>query len=168
MRPGIFCAPILLMITLPWWYQAKAQELSVEITSVEPRERSSFLITYVVQGDSDADYEVDVYLISDADPGFNKRLSALSGDVSGRITGAPRKVTWRAREDFPDAPVGESYRFKLNVHRAGGGGIAWYYIAAPVAVGGIVAAILLSQKDSPPPETNNGVTPTIPLPPTRP
>jgi hypothetical protein len=153
--------PFVVVVFIFATQNLNGQELRSEITSVELKSETEAVITYNLAGDPQAEYEIEVILLSEKDPDFELTLRIVSGDVGkGKFAGEGRTIKWNFGADFPEVAVGQHYKFKLIVSKVTGGGIPWYvYAGGSVLVGGL--AILLVSKEKPPPPK------PIPFPPAR-
>jgi hypothetical protein len=138
-----------------------------EIIKVEKKGENEVVITYELNGDRNADYEVEFYLTSDKDPSFKIRLKSLKGDVEGKLAGSPRKITWDHVSDYPAVKPGEEYRVKMKWDRVSGGW-PWYVYAGASAVVGGAAYLLTRPGEEQQQQTDVQPIPTVPLPPSRP
>lgn len=85
---------------------------------VDLRSESEVIITYDLDGEAGAQYEIRVFLLREDDPAFRLRLSNAVGDIGrGRSAGKDLRISWNSRADFPEAIEGAQYRFEFEVSR---------------------------------------------------
>jgi hypothetical protein len=104
------------------------------------------IIYYDLSGDKKDEYEVEIFLKSEADLLFKLTPINLSGDIGeGYFVGKGRKILWQYTRDLGAPLDGDEYYFEINVTRLGG--IPWYYYVGGTALAGGLAAILVIKKD---------------------
>ena len=97
---------------------ARAVVQNVRNIRVDVRSESEVVITYDLDGEPDAQYEVRVFLLREGDPSFRLRLNTVVGDIGrGRSAGNDLRIVWNARADYPGAIEGSQYRFEFDVSR---------------------------------------------------
>jgi len=151
----------LTMLTLLSGLLSRAQDVRGEVKKVELA-GDEVTLTFDLQGSTDENYVIAVFLVPSKHPQAARELSAVRGDVGkGKFAGVGRKIIWTMSE-FADLEEGEIYGFRITVDRPG---IPWYYWAGGgAAVAGGAALLLMKtnpQAATPAPASN-------PLPPGRP
>lgn len=154
----------LICLSLCWWQTSASQQVPVVVKDVEVLEGKEVRITYELTEDADEEYQVEAYLFSEKDQTANRKLTALGGDLAGKIAGGIRRIIWDYQADYPNAVAGDAYRIRLVINKmSSGSSWYWYAGASAVAVGTAAVVLLGKGTDGPPPPI-----PQIPMPPARP
>ena len=144
---------------------ASPQSVDVENVRAQVKSEGVIEITYDLVGSADAEYEVQLFLVSGiGGSAQSRRLENASGDVGiVKIIGKGRRITWAMKTEFPNPLPGMEYEFEVTASIRTGGGLGWYvYAGAAVLVGGVAALVI-----KPPAKEETGTQKTIPLPPSR-
>jgi hypothetical protein len=160
--------PALALFVLLFSSVGMAQFPDLRIQKVEVKD-SLVVVTYELIGDSDSQYDIEVYLVSPKNPTLRKKLGSLVGDVGPNVKpGGGKSFIWESRRDLSHPRAGEEFQLELQYGNSPSGGIPWYYYAG----GGVALAVGAYFIVRPPPPDDNPVTkvtiPQVPIPPARP
>jgi len=153
----LYCFTLIVIIS-SYGFSQKVSNVSHEL------EGDNIIISYDLEGDADANYNVSVVLRREEYSGFQIIPKSVSGDIGeGKFVGKQRKIVWDVSKDYRIDPEVSDYYFEVKATIVSGG-IPWYYFAGGAVLGGGAAALLLLK----PQETNSSVRVPIGSPPLRP
>ncbi len=106
------------------------------------RDGAAVEIIYDIVDGIDADYKVELFMVSERDRNYEFKLKRTTGDVGeGRFYGRGKTIAWRYDLEFPGGLEGEDYYLLLKGEKISKGGFPWLVVVG-LAIGGGVAAVL--------------------------
>jgi hypothetical protein len=110
-------------------------------------------VSYDLQGDPSATYDVSVVLRSRSDPAFGYEPKALSGDIGvGKYAGPGKEIVWDMGKEFPQGMHGSGYYFVVDARRVSAGnstGILTWLGAGAVAVAAVITFAIVTRNGGP-------------------
>ncbi len=110
-------------------------------------------VSYDLQGDPSATYNVSVILRSRSDPAFEYEPKALSGDIGvGKYAGPDKEIVWDMGKEFPQGLHGSGYYFVVDARKVSSGhstGILTWLGAGAVAVAAVITYVIVTRNGGP-------------------
>jgi hypothetical protein len=110
-------------------------------------------VSYDLQGEPNATYNVAMMLKSRSDPTFGYEPKALSGDVGlGKYAGTDREIVWDMSKEFPQGLQGSGYYFVVDAREVSPGhstSILTWLGAGAVAVAAVITYVIVTRNGGP-------------------
>ena len=116
-----------------------AKDAVVDNISFE-KEQESIKIHYDLQGKTDKNYKVELYLTFKDDSSSRYKPQAVSGDIAKVKPGPNKEIIWAFKREFPEGLKTDELAFSIAAERAGNR-IYYYLLGGGAALLGGIAYI---------------------------